>query len=1018
MPAFSLQDLERRPNNAEFDDNIYSNVRQPDPLPTVNFDDFQSEIARYDNTSKLSTSVVKDVYRPSLEDAQWQGQNDRQRFQKYTTETGTPLRLSLKENQGDVVDKSTDMWLRKDINTRAVNNQLGNASITTDVNSRKFTAVIGQGRQATSSYTNPSPRKPVGPTLMTGILAERRMSRDISTTGITTNGPLTISQQPNNDGQQRRRTILTAGLGTVDNSKEQSKTPIAIRSTRVKSLQPTPRSQGPQQGLKLQTRNDPQPGDYSKPFQSPANGNDINTPLSATAQQRLSGRMSGLGARTVSPTDARRLQRASVMSHQIQSPKSLSVQVLADPMPDWKSGHRSPSMIPRKASGTPSSTRGTPDSNAQYFLSATSLSRSSSHQSLRSAGTVNLSRMAQSPSMSRLPTPKGRNVHSSAEVQLDEFVPPVPAIPKAYESPHESYDSPNFAYSQYSRPSQPNSAISHESSASLAGGVDLTSPQTYPSSAFSLDSQNMPPFVRSKTYSGNTAIEPRSAMPFTPAPKKKALQSVRLPPLSLQPISSPTAAKIAALPQPSLELDQRRTSPASERNMTKTPNTPMTASKATFRNKGMDFPIRPIFGTRSSSSYQLSHTEPELPLPTPVGMPGAFPLTDSTENSDQSRQVTPFTPASPVSPDAATMGETKQQDASALSKTRPRTLKKLGKESSMQGLSNNASIEDPITPRTVTPGRRKFSMSWIRGTSKAATPTQIEHPDFSLPSHSTMPQLSMPQIDMPDVVDVKMRKTSAGSLATMIELSRRRMPLNKVENPPPELPQGVELEELQDSSLDVNSSTRAASWSVNSQLRPLSRPLTSQEPGVNTGYQQKMMTDKDDQAADEEMFILASKRKDIEAAARATEDLQKQATMKPRMTPAQAIQSSVGLLNIYEKGEIIDYKDGVYFCGTRTAKKHVGNIATAGTTNFGYDDERGDYNICIGDHLAYRYEVIDVLGKGSFGQVLRCIDHKEGTLVAVKIIRNKKRFHQQALVEVDILRKLRDWVRLFLYAIS
>src|SRR6185312_4400256 len=57
----------------------------------------------------------------------------------------------------------------------------------------------------------------------------------------------------------------------------------------------------------------------------------------------------------------------------------------------------------------------------------------------------------------------------------------------------------------------------------------------------------------------------------------------------------------------------------------------------------------------------------------------------------------------------------------------------------------------------------------------------------------------------------------------------------------------------------------------------------------------------------------------------------------------------------------------------------------------------------------YRYEIIDVLGKGSFGQVVRCIDHKLGVLVAVKIIRNKKRFHQQALGEVNILKKLKEW---------
>ena len=45
----------------------------------------------------------------------------------------------------------------------------------------------------------------------------------------------------------------------------------------------------------------------------------------------------------------------------------------------------------------------------------------------------------------------------------------------------------------------------------------------------------------------------------------------------------------------------------------------------------------------------------------------------------------------------------------------------------------------------------------------------------------------------------------------------------------------------------------------------------------------------------------------------------------------------------------------------------------------------------IGDHLVYRYEVQEVLGKGSFGQVIKAYDHKTCTYVAIKIIRNKKR---------------------------
>lgn len=81
------------------------------------------------------------------------------------------------------------------------------------------------------------------------------------------------------------------------------------------------------------------------------------------------------------------------------------------------------------------------------------------------------------------------------------------------------------------------------------------------------------------------------------------------------------------------------------------------------------------------------------------------------------------------------------------------------------------------------------------------------------------------------------------------------------------------------------------------------------------------------------------------------------------------------------------------------------------TNNHGYDDDRGDYLVVSHDHLAYRYEVIDSLGKGSFGQVLQCRDHCTGDSVAIKIIRNKKRFHHQALVEIKILDNLRKWVR-------
>jgi dual specificity tyrosine-phosphorylation-regulated kinase 2/3/4 len=76
--------------------------------------------------------------------------------------------------------------------------------------------------------------------------------------------------------------------------------------------------------------------------------------------------------------------------------------------------------------------------------------------------------------------------------------------------------------------------------------------------------------------------------------------------------------------------------------------------------------------------------------------------------------------------------------------------------------------------------------------------------------------------------------------------------------------------------------------------------------------------------------------------------------------------------------------------------------------NYGYDDEQGDYKTQIKDQLAYRYEVLEPLGSGSFGQALKCLDHKTGDEVAIKIIRNQKKFQYQAGMELRILKFLND----------
>ncbi|POW07477.1 hypothetical protein PSTT_08238 [Puccinia striiformis] len=124
------------------------------------------------------------------------------------------------------------------------------------------------------------------------------------------------------------------------------------------------------------------------------------------------------------------------------------------------------------------------------------------------------------------------------------------------------------------------------------------------------------------------------------------------------------------------------------------------------------------------------------------------------------------------------------------------------------------------------------------------------------------------------------------------------------------------------------------------------------------------------------------------------------------MTTQEALRLYKNYLSDYEKGEILGYPK-IYYVGSESLKKMA--FEDKPNQNYGYDDERGDYLIVKNDHLIYRYEVIDVLGKGSFGQVLQCRDHKFGNMVAIKIIRNKRRFHHQALVEIRVLENLLTW---------
>lgn len=132
-----------------------------------------------------------------------------------------------------------------------------------------------------------------------------------------------------------------------------------------------------------------------------------------------------------------------------------------------------------------------------------------------------------------------------------------------------------------------------------------------------------------------------------------------------------------------------------------------------------------------------------------------------------------------------------------------------------------------------------------------------------------------------------------------------------------------------------------------------------------------------------------------------TMDCQTKTTMVA--TPDQVMKLYMNKLTPYEHHEIFTYPQ-IYFIGAN-AKKRPGIIGNP--NNCDYDNDQGSYIHIPHDHVAYRYEVLKVIGKGSFGQVVKAYDHKKHMHVALKMVRNEKRFHRQAQEEVRILKHLR-----------
>lgn len=710
----------------------------------------------------------------------------------------------------------------------------------------------------------------------------------------------------------------------------------------------------------------------------------------------------GLGARTVSPTDAQRMKRLSVM------PNSANNSMVLDPLPppppnDTRPSSRSPSMLPRKTS-TPSSQRTTPDPNRKSYSSGFSIGSTTSYNTVRTS-TGSLQPRMPPTGTSRLPAPKSMNNVSTSNQDEDEDVPPVPAIPKVYESPKDSSAELQFLDKRKSTLALDESSIHSASTGSLSGAPVQETVRAQRKNS-----------TRKATQNRNNEQEKTTQAAQT----RRNFRPVNLPPLTVGPLSTPTVNKIARL-QDRGQADLRVGTPPS-RQTAKTPTTPMTASKTTFFSKNRMDKDLPNFRSKSS----VHRGQIQTPLAADSSSPDT--INDSTMKSSVSPYLSSSVPKENgfehanfkrsqtgnevrTTEDATGSPIVQQKPSGPRAQRQPsKTTSKPALQATPKSPIQQPSPEEPPTPSSMSSLRRKLSLSWKRSNSKAASHSQENPSDHHGTKHDVMPT---PRIPISATTGNMAPKTASPSMApkpssSYLESKRRKgsaSGLNAAtahERNRSDGSQGVSGH-----AAKINGDSAGNRPAVSHSSSVMHKFLRS-KPSAATVRHTDVWTadlDRDDLIAEDEMKKLGSRRKETELAAKTLDALRKRATPKERVSPQDAIR--IAMLNIYERGEIIDYND-IYFCGTQNAQKVVGDLNTD-IPNFGYDDERGDYAIVTGDHLAFRYEIIDVLGKGSFGQVVRCIDHKTGALVAVKIIRNKKRFHQQALVEVNILQKLREW---------
>ncbi|KAI5124025.1 hypothetical protein M0805_003856 [Coniferiporia weirii] len=490
---------------------------------------------------------------------------------------------------------------------------------------------------------------------------------------------------------------------------------------------------------------------------------------------------------------------------------------------------------------------------------------------------------------------------------------------------------------------------------------------------------------------------------------QKKVKPIDLPPIQVAAIPAATAERLALVKSSSSSISPSgvgRATTASSRATSQTISSLQKQSDASLRSSRQQLPTIAgspsvgVYGTSNQSqlgerkdqsfsaqSYSFSGSMSGFPKETPTKIP-RIASRSSTAASPQLKNSSSLLTSRRRS---LNVGAADPQTESGMAHA----------EESMNEFGVLDSVDEAISQsQTFSLANRQS----LRSSPSASTKVTRQLSGFSATASSSA---NVPRKAAHDSITIKgLRKSSTGSVSSMASsagvdhqhsmsaLSPSKG-LNKLLSP--------KISRLSGSSTAPNIFQQQSSGSPTSRRQSLSTP--SPVPSS---------VDEDELLGDEEMmqYIKRTQARKLAHGAR-KEDLDELLKFPEPLPPGRPSSPSTILggehasqLSDYELKEILDYSS-VYYIGNKTDKKMATRDASA--NNYSYDDDRGDYQVINHDHLAYRYEIIDTLGKGSFGQVLHCRDYFSGESVAIKIIRNKKRFHHQALVEIKILENLRKW---------